>query len=138
MTVPADSGAVYALLDRSDAWHQRVVEYWEQHADRIRLPEPILPEVCYLVHTNLGTRAENAFVRAVADGEFMLEPSVAEEDLPRAADLMQTYRDAGIGFVDAAVVAAAERVDASTLLTTDRRHFPLIRPRHRPAFLLVP
>jgi predicted nucleic acid-binding protein len=138
MTVPADSGAVYALLDRSDVWHQRVVAYWEQHADRIRLPEPILPEVCYLVHAHLGTRAENAFVRAVADGEFMLEPFVAEEDLPRAADLMLTYRDAEIGFVDSAVVAAAERVEAATLLTTDRRHFPLIRPRHRPAFLLVP
>ena len=138
MTVLADTGGVYALLDRSDAWHQRVVEYWEQHAEEIRLPEPILAEVCYFVAKALGARAENAFVRAIADGEFRLEPLVADEDVPRAADLMQTYRDAAIGFVDSAIVAAAERIDATTLLTTDRRHFPLIRPRHLPALVLVP
>ena len=138
MTVLADTGGVYALLDRSDAWHQRVVGYWERHAGEIRLPEPILAEVCYLVGKNLGTRAENALVRAVADGEFTLEPFVAAEDIPRVADLMHAYRDASIGFVDSAIVALAERVEATTLLTTDRRHFPLIRPRHLPALVLVP
>ena len=45
MTVLADTGAVYALLDRSDAWHRRVVSYWEGHAAEIRLPEPILAEL---------------------------------------------------------------------------------------------
>lgn len=138
MTVLADTGAVYALLDRSDAWHERVVGFWERHGGDIRLPEPILAEICYLVGRKLGCQAENAFVRAIADGEFVLEPLVAEEDLPRAADLMHAYRDAAIGFVDAAIVAAAERIEASTLMTTDRRHFPLIRPRHLPTLLLVP
>jgi predicted nucleic acid-binding protein len=138
VTVLADTGGVYALLDRNDEWHRRVADYWEHHADQIRLPEPILAEVCYLVSKVLGVRAENAFVRAVADGEFPLEPLVADEDVPRAADLMQTYRDAAIGFVDSAIVAAAERIESTTVLTTDRRHFPLIRPRHRAALLLVP
>jgi uncharacterized protein len=138
MTVLADTGGVYALLDRNDSWHERVVDYWERHAEEIRLPEPILAEVCYFIGKVLGTRAENAFVRAIADGEFSLEPFVADEDAPRAADLMQTYRDASIGFVDSAIVATAERIDATTLLTTDRRHFPIIRPRHLPALVLVP
>jgi len=138
VTVLADTGAVYALLDRDDSWHHRVVEYWERHADEIRLPEPILAEVCYLVAKNLGSKAEVAFVRAIASGEFMLEQLMAEEDLARAADLMQTYRDASIGFVDSAIVATAERTDATTVLTTDRRHFPLIRPRHLPALVLKP
>lgn len=138
MTVLADTGGVYALLDRDDAWHPRVLEYWERHADEIRLPEPILAEVCYLVGKALGSRAENAFVRAIANGEFLLEQLVADEDVPRAADLMQTYRDSSIGFVDSAIVATAERIDVSTVLTTDRRHFPIIRPRHLPALVLVP
>lgn len=138
MTVLADTGAVYALLDRSDAWHRRVVSYWERHAAEIRLPEPILAEVCYLVAKHLGSTAETAFVRAVAEGEFILEPLVADEDVPRAADLMHVYRDAAIGFVDSAIVATAERTAVTTVLTTDRRHFPLIRPAHLPALLLVP
>ena len=138
MIVLADTGAVYALLDRDDSWHGRVTAYWEHHAGDIRLPEPMLAEVCSLLGARLGGRAENAFVRAIVDGEFRLEQFLAEEDAPRAADLMQTYRDAPIGFVDAAIVATAERTGCGELLTTDRRHFPLIRPRHFPALVLVP
>jgi predicted nucleic acid-binding protein len=76
-------------------------------------------------------------VRAVADGEFTIE-SLESEDVARAADLMAMYSDASIGFVDAAIAAAAERLGALTVLTTDRRHFSLIRPRHASGFRLVP
>lgn len=138
MTVLADTGAVYALLDQDDHWHQRVIQYWEHHASSIRLPEPILAEICYLVGSRLGPEAEQAFVQAIVDGEFALEPFQAEDDLVRAVDLMQTYRSAKIGFVDAAIVAAAERLDVKELLTTDRRHFGLIRPAHRSTLTLVP
>lgn len=138
MTALADTGAVLALLKRDDVWHQRVLEFWQGCSDEIRLPEPILPEVCYLLGRHVSPRAEAAFVRAVADGEFLLEPLHAAEDLPRAADLIQSYLDAPLGFVDATVAAIAERLGVTTLLTTDRRHFPIIRPRHLPAFALRP
>lgn len=38
------------------------------------------------------------------------------------------------GFVDASVVAIAERLRHGTIATTDRRHFTAIRPRHVGAF----
>lgn len=138
MIVLADTGAVLGLLKRDDVWHERVVGFWESAAAEIRLPEPILAEVCYLLGRQVGQRAEAAFVRAVADGEFLLEDLEASEDVPRAADLLQTYHDVPLGFVDAAVAAIAERIGATTILTTDRRHFPVIRPRHVPAFVLRP
>lgn len=138
MTVLADTGPLYALLDRDDAWHDRVREWWRANREPVRVPVPVLPEVCHLVGTRLGSRAEAALIRAVADGEFDLEPLDAGDDVPRSADLMLTYLDAPLGFVDAAVVAMAERLGVVTLLTTDRRHFPLVRPRHIAAFRLVP
>jgi len=138
LTVLADTGAVFALLCRDDIWHRRVVDYWEQSQEEIRLPEPILPELCYLLATRIGGRAEAAFVRAVADGEYPLEPLVAGKDITRAADLIHTYHDAAIGFVDAAIAAIAERLRITTLLTTDRRHFPIFRLRHLPALTLAP
>ena len=60
------------------------------------------------------------------------------DDLTRTADVMSKYADAGLGFVDASVVALAERLQIRELLTTDRRHFSLVRPRHCPHFELRP
>ena len=97
----------------------------------------VLPEVTYLLARRIGSVAELAFTRAVAAGEFVLEPLLFE-DVARAADLMAVYADAPIGFVDASVTAVAERLGLVSLLTTDRRHFSLVRPQHVSAFRLLP
>jgi predicted nucleic acid-binding protein len=41
-----------------------------------------------------------------------------------------------LALVDAAVVAAAERLGAAAIATTDRRHFSVVRPLHVAAFEL--
>lgn len=64
--------------------------------------------------------AELAYVRSLAEEWDTLEP-LQDVDLNRAADLMQKYP--AIGFVDATVVAVAERLRAETIATTDRRDF---------------
>jgi predicted nucleic acid-binding protein len=51
---------------------------------------------------------------------------------------MRRYEDAQIGFVDATVVAIAERLKLKRILTTDRRDFSLMRPRHCKEFELLP
>ena len=134
----ADTGVVYALIDQSDAWHRRVLAWWRSTRQSVLLPVTILPEVAYLLHIRIGMDAELAFVRAVADREFNVEQLNLEEDLERAGELMSIYRDQSIGFVDATVVAVAERMGVSEIATTDRRHFGVIRPRHVREFTLLP
>jgi predicted nucleic acid-binding protein len=51
---------------------------------------------------------------------------------------MRKYSDLELGFVDATVIATAERLDAIEVVTTDRRHFSAVRPRHVGAFRLSP
>ena len=51
---------------------------------------------------------------------------------------MDRYRDADIGFVDAIIVAIAERLASVRLYTLDRGDFTIIRPRHLTAFELLP
>jgi predicted nucleic acid-binding protein len=60
------------------------------------------------------------------------------QDLRRTLELLRRYEDARIGFVDATVVAIAERPKIHLILTTDRRAFSLIRPRHCKEFELLP
>jgi predicted nucleic acid-binding protein len=137
VTVLADTGALYALVDRDDAWHDRVVKWWERAREDVLVPVVVLPEIAYLLQRRIGPRAEREFVDAVVSGEFTVEP-VDPEDIARAAELMAVYSDTPIGFVDASVLAVAERLDVVAVLTTDRRHFSLMRPRHVAALRLVP
>ncbi len=135
--VIADTGPLYALIDRDDVWHERVVSWWRRRARQVLVPVSVLPEVCYLLQTRIGAAAEQSFVSAVANGEFTTEP-LESRDIARAAELMSDYADLPLGFADATVLAIAERLSASEILTTDRRHFGVLRPRHVRALLLVP
>lgn len=137
MTIIADTGPLYALVDTDDSWHERVVAWWRANRQPIVVPTCVLPEVCYLLHTRIGPEAETAFVRALADGEFVVEP-LEPEDVARASTLLAKYTDLELGFVDATVIATAERLDSIEVLTTDRRHFVAVRPRHVRSFSLLP
>lgn len=137
MTVIADTGPLYALVDAGDAWHERVVEWWRANREQVVVPVCVLPEVCYLLHTRISQQAESAFIRAVAKGEFVVEP-LEPADITRAAMLVGKYADLELGFVDATVIATAERLDATEVLTTDRRHFSAVRPHHVGALRLSP
>jgi predicted nucleic acid-binding protein len=46
--------------------------------------------------------------------------------------------DLKIGYVDAALIAIAERLRETLIATTDRRHFSVVRPKHVAAFDLIP
>lgn len=137
MPVIADTGPLYALIDSSDAWHERVTAWWRDRTQNVVIPAVVLPEVTYLLQTRIGPAAELAFIQAVADGEFTIE-ALEPEDIVRAAVLLRDYADLPLGFVDAAVVAAAERLDAREILTTDRRHFSVVQPLHTKALVLIP
>lgn len=54
------------------------------------------------------------------------------------ADLVERYADFPLGGSDASVIAIAERLSITTILTTDRRHFAAVRPAHIEAFTLLP
>jgi predicted nucleic acid-binding protein len=89
------------------------------------------------VGTHLGRRVELAFVKALAGGELTIVHFTAD-DLTRCVALLKTYADAAIGFVDASVAAIAERLRITTILTTDRRHFSIIRGNDGSPYTLLP
>jgi uncharacterized protein len=50
----------------------------------------------------------------------------------------RAYADLRSELADASVVAVAERLGVTTLLTIDRRHFSVVQPRHADVFSLLP
>jgi predicted nucleic acid-binding protein len=94
-------------------------------------------EVAYLLADRIGQAAEHALARSLRDGELLAEP-VEPSDWARIDELVTGYADLPLGIVDASVVAACERLGATTLATLDRRPFSVVRPRHCAALTLLP
>lgn len=130
-----DTGIAYALLDRDDAWHARARALVETLGAQLLIPISTVPEICYFVAKTLGPDAERDFVSSLSSEPFQVE-WLDGKDLARSAAILARYPR--IGFVDASVVAVAERLGLETIATTDRRDFAAIRPRHVHRFTLVP
>lgn len=135
MPLLVDTGVLFALADRRDAWHKKVRAYLASGVDTLLAPVTVLPEVAYLLRHRIGAHAEQAFVKALADGELAVE-ELTPKDWKRTEALMSTYDV--LGLVDASVVAIAERLKLTMLATTDRRDFSIVRPLHIERFTLVP
>jgi predicted nucleic acid-binding protein len=137
MALILDPGPVYAALDRGDRNHRRCRELIETATERLVIPSPILPEVDYLVSGRLGPGAFLALLADIESGAYLvLDPD--PPDYRRVAELMDRYSDQDLGFVDSAIVAVAERMAEPKVVTLDRRHFAVVRPRHVDAFDLLP
>lgn len=130
-----DTGALYALADKGDDWHGRMRAFLEGEPRVLLVPVTVIPEATYLLRERLGRSAENLFVESLAAGEMTVEPLRAG-DVARSADLLKRYDF--LGFVDASIVAMAERLRLTSLVTTDRRDFRRVRPKHVRAFELLP
>ena len=101
------------------------------------MPALVVTEVAYLVATRLGSQAEVRFIGDLASGDLQVDP-VAAGDWLRIAELVHTYRDLPLGTVDASVIAACERRKITTIATTDRRDFTIVRPDHCDHLSILP
>jgi uncharacterized protein len=122
----ADTGAVVALVDRSDRHHDVLRALFEDGPDRWVLPWAILPEVDYLLSKYVGAEAERYFLEDVAGGAYLVEWNGAR-DLARAAELNARHAGLRLGLVDAVVIAMAERLRPKAIATLDERHFGSVR-----------
>jgi predicted nucleic acid-binding protein len=132
-----DTGPLYASLDRSDQDHAACRTLIERAEEPLVIPAPVLVEVDYWIGRRLTPGALIALLADIESGAYRVE-DLHPADYTRVGELCDRYADADIGFVDAAVFAIVERLGESKLATLDRRHFSLLRPRHRDAIDLVP
>lgn len=137
MAALVDTGILLALANKHDVNHQAAVSLLSSLREALLVPTPVLAEAAYLTNRVLGVEAEAQLIASLGQGEMQLE-EVTRADCVRAAELLRTYADANIGFVDAVLVAIAERLKICRLLTVDRRHFEMICPRHCVSFEILP
>ena len=132
-----DTGFLFAFIDETDEYHQEVSLIFASIHEPIYLPVPAVTEVAYFISKYLGPRFLEQFLVALADSDFVLEPPTSSDYL-RAAEIIRKYNDANLDLVDACIFAMSERMNITKILTIDRRHFSIFRPRHCDAFEILP
>jgi predicted nucleic acid-binding protein len=134
-SIIVDTGIIYSLADTEDSWHKHAVKFVTTFHGRLIVPSPVIAEACYLLNKNIGGEAE--FIKSLINREVMIE-HFDVNDLNRCVELFKQYKDINLGFVDTSLIAIAERLKICKILTTDRRHFSVIKPLHCQAFMLLP
>jgi len=130
-----DTGAILALLDRKDRWHNACVEAFRQ----LRLPlltsEAVLTELFHLVgDSRAEMEAAWSFVRTGA----LVMAAIEDSELAAVHALMSRYWDRPMDFADATLVYLAKRESLPTILTVDHADFETYRIEATRRFRVLP
>jgi uncharacterized protein len=130
-----DTGAILAILDRRDRWHQVCLDTYQ----RLRLPlltsEAVLTEVFHLARNDRrGMVSAWTFVRSGA----VQMSGIPDSELPDIHELMSRYWDRPMDFADATLVHLAKRESLSTIFTVDYADFETYRIDGRRRFRVLP
>ncbi|MCP4167182.1 MAG: PIN domain-containing protein [Chloroflexi bacterium] len=137
MAVIIDTSYVVSLINPGEASHKTCLALAGNINTVLVVPVTILPEVAYLLESRLGHHIMRQTMAELLRPGWTLE-TLQRMDLERTVDLLNVYGDARLDFADATIIAIAERLNITTLLTLDRRHFRMIRPQHCEALELLP
>ncbi|MEZ4663509.1 MAG: PIN domain-containing protein [Caldilineaceae bacterium] len=137
MTAILDTSFLLAMSNTQDRNHSRVLEVAKSIAEPLVLPVTVLPEVSYLIGSRLGHTAMRQFLKRLVTSNVTIE-MITVVDLERTTEILEAYADSRLDFVDATIVALAERLRITRILTLDRRDFTIIRPKHHPYFEILP
>ena len=130
-----DTGPLVATLDARDRWHGRCAATWPDVLGRCVTVEAVVTEACHLVARGGGpAHVPLDFLLAAGIPIVALDVRGAR----RAASLMRRFARLPMDFADAALVAVAEALDATTAFTIDRRGFSTYLPPRGKRFTLLP
>lgn len=130
-----DTGAILALVDRDDAWHEACVGAY----NRSRLPlvttEAVLTEVFHLTR---GDRRQIASVWTLVQSGAVQVLPISHPELSQIEKLMDEYADRPMDFADATLVHLATRESMSVILSVDHDDFETYRLPGRKRFTILP
>ena len=130
-----DTGAILAILDPTDSWHERCVDAFANQRLPLATTTAVLAEFFHLLGRHpLDVAAAWKFVRS---GAVTILP-ITDQDVPEIERLMKRYADRPMDFADATLVRVASRHELTTILTIDHDDFETYRMDRKRKFRVVP
>ncbi|MEE8584551.1 MAG: PIN domain-containing protein [Acidobacteriota bacterium] len=127
MNIVVDTGAWYALADRSDIHHKRAAEFYTAQidSDRFLATNLILAETWSLIASHLNRQAAIRFWQTVREARMTVW-TVETVDLESAWQILQAFPDHDFSLVDCTTFALMERYGVHEAFAFDS-HFLVYR-----------
>lgn len=126
-----DSGPLIATFSLDDMHHERCTRLLAHWPGRLLVPEPVLGETCNFLRNSVrrGAMLEAQFLTAITrDGTDFEIVDPTPPDRTRAADLVTRLVTAPVGYVDAMIIAMAERLRVPDIATVDFKMVGMMTP----------
>ncbi len=130
-----DTGAILAILDRKDHWHQKCTDAFRQMRLPLLTSQAVLTELFHLTGDDRNEmEAAWKFLRSGA----VVIGSIDNLEMPALHNLMSKYWDRPMDFADATLVYLAKRESLSTILTVHIADFITYRIEGNRKFRVLP
>ena len=130
-----DAGPLFSAADEGDPQHDLARNVLERSDLQLVIPALAVAEASYLIQRRLGPGRERLFFLGLAQMD-VVAPN--PDDFTRMAELVARYADWPLGGCDASVLALAERMGTTTIITFDHRHFGALRTKDDEPLTLLP
>jgi uncharacterized protein len=136
VAVVVDTSALYAYFDSSARRHAEVQALIDAERSSLLLTSGVLIELDHLLRRRINVHTARRVGDELLSGAYELITS-SREDLRHAYAIMDRFRDRGLSLTDASLLELADRKDAKTIFTLDRRDFDgLVRSDGTPLTIL--
>ncbi len=127
MSIFVDTGAWYAVADRSDRHHTQAAAFYRTEASpgKFITSDLVMAETWTLIASHLGRSAAVTFWQTIRDTRIPILP-VEAADIEAAWRIVQAFPDQDFSFTDCASFALMERLGLEDAFAFDG-HFLLYR-----------
>jgi uncharacterized protein len=128
-----DTGAIIALLNPADRFHQRAVDCFAglRGTDRVLTTWPVITECTFALIRNRGPLFDWLELSGIEIENFVLD------DVDFMRRWMDRYTDREIDFADASLVWLAMKSNTNLIATTDFNDFETVRLPNRKSFRIL-
>ena len=130
-----DTGPFVAYLDRGDPAHEAVAARLDAFTGRLLTTSAVVTETMYFLSE--APEGPHAFGELLVRSGVEVVEATQPSQVLKAARLMRKYRDTPMDFADATLVALAERLGLTDIVTLDRRGFSTYRTTAGRGFRLL-
>jgi predicted nucleic acid-binding protein len=130
-----DTGALLALLDSGDRWHQRCADAFLTLRLPLATSAAVLAELFHLLGED---RRELAAAWGLLRSGAVTVLPIDDFDLPELEAVMKRYAHRPMDFADATLVHLARRERLNTVFTVDHDAFETYRIDGRKRFRIIP
>jgi predicted nucleic acid-binding protein len=131
-----DTGAVVALINRDDRYHQPAVDWFQRFRGQLLTTEAVITETAYVLSASPAHQRAALiwFGRARSAELLRVEPVT---DYAALTDIIAKYANLPCDYADATLIALAERTGVTAIATIDQRDFSVYRVRGRKRFRIL-